>query len=395
MGRRTGSRKLTYLLFLLLFFVVGALVLRRFADPQLRALSLLVQFSNPKSHTFLTQFSNHQVREEDGSALTDQGSLRFRLYVPKDVSTPGGIVLVHGVHHLGIDDPRLQNLARALAAAGVLVMTPEIQDLADYRVTTQSIKTIGLSAVVLSARMKRTVGVIGLSFAGGLALLAVRDDDFAKHIGFVAAIGAHDDMARVSRFFATNTITEPDGREVRLQAHEYGVLVLAYAHLEDFFSAKDVPVAREALRQWLWEDPNAMKTAASLSPAGKAELDELLHHRDLLKGPLLDEIELHRDEMKTVSPHGQLANLSTQVFLLHGAGDTVIPATETEWLAHDVPHQRLSAVLVSPALVHVDMGDKVTLKQKWDLVQFLADLLKATDNLPKEIAIPHLERAGH
>ena len=100
--------------------------------------------------------------------------------------------------------------------------------------------------------------------------------------------------------------------ETPLQAHEYGALVLAYSHLEDFFSPQDVPIAREALRQWLWEQPEALKTAAALSPEGKNELDLLLHHRDQLREPLLREITLHKDEMAAVSPHGHLAQLHTQ-----------------------------------------------------------------------------------
>ncbi len=200
---------------------------------------------------------------------TPHGALRYRLYVPQDVKNPGGVVLLHGVHHLGIEDPRMWNLARALASAGVLVMTPELQDLADYRVTAQTIDVIGDSAVVLSTRMNRTVGVIGLSFAGGLSLLAAEKPAYIQKIGFVLAIGAHDDMGRVARFFAANVIAKPDGPEAPFQAHEYGALVLAYSHLEDFFSPKDIPVAREILRQWLWELPNAEKNSAALSPAGK------------------------------------------------------------------------------------------------------------------------------
>ena len=45
--------------------------------------------------------------------------LRYRLYIPQDVQNPGGVVLLHGVHHLGIEDPRLWKLARALASAGI------------------------------------------------------------------------------------------------------------------------------------------------------------------------------------------------------------------------------------------------------------------------------------
>jgi pimeloyl-ACP methyl ester carboxylesterase len=374
-------------IFIFLFVVLASIgltgaVLLHPVGPHLRSLSLMLRFSNPQAHGMAIHFASHPFTEEDGVAQTPHGPLRYRLYAPQDVKNPGGIVLLHGVHHLGIEDPRMWNLARALAGAGELVMTPELQDLADYRVTARTIDVIGDSAVVLSQRMDRTVGVIGLSFAGGLALLAANRSEFRDKIGYVVAIGAHDDMGRVARFFAANIIVRPDGAETPFQAHEYGVLVLAYSHLEDFFSPKDVPIAREALRQWLWEQPDALKAAAALSPEGQKKIDLLLHHRDQMRGPLLAEITLHKDEMAAVSPHGHLAQLHTSVFLLHGAGDTIIPSSETLWLAKDVPQSELRSALISPALVHVDMGDQVTWQQQWQLVDFMAQVLDATEKLP-------------
>ncbi len=383
MARFTRRQKVFILLFVLVASVgcAGAVLLHP-VGPHLRAISLLLHFSDPQAHGLAASFAHHPFKEEDGSAQTPQGPLRYRLYIPQDVKNPGGIVLLHGIHHLGISDPRMWNLARSLAGAGVLVMTPELQDLADYRVTVRTIDAIGDSAAVLSTRMNKTVGVIGLSFAGGLSLLAANRPGYRDRIGFVVAIGAHDDMGRVARSFAANVITLPNGNDAPFQAHEYGVLVLAYSHLEDFFSPQDVPIAREALRQWLWELPDAMKTASALSPAGQKEFDLLLHHRDLLRDPLLAEIKLHKDEMDAVSPHGHLAQLRTTVFLLHGAGDTIIPASETLWLAKDVPPAELKSALVSPALVHVDMGSTVTWQQQWQLADFMAQVLDAADRLP-------------
>ena len=383
MAKFTRRQKIFIFLFVVFASVgmTGAVLLHP-VGPHLRSLSLMLRFSNPQAHGVATHFASHPFTEEDGVAETPRGPLRYRMYAPLDVKNPGGVVLLHGVHHLGIEDPRMWNLARALAGAGALVMTPELQDLADYRVTARTIDVIGDSAVVLSKRMDRTVGVIGLSFAGGLALLAADRSEFRDKIGYVVAIGAHDDMGRVARFFAANVIARPDGIETPFQAHEYGVLVLAYSHLEDFFSRQDIPIAREALRQWLWEQPDAMKTAAALSPDGQRKLDLLLHHRDQMREPLLAEITRHKDEMAAVSPHGHLAQLHTAVFLLHGAGDTVIPASETLWLAKEVPPSELKFALVSPALVHVDMGGQVTWQQQWQLVDFMAQVLDATEKLP-------------
>ncbi|MCU1257029.1 MAG: hypothetical protein JWM83_3328 [Candidatus Angelobacter sp.] len=383
MTRFTRRQRVLIFLFVLLASVVlTGTVLLHPVGPHLRAMSLLLRFSDSHAQGLTTRFANHPFKEEDGSVITPHGPLRYRTYTPQDVENPGGVVLLHGVHHLGIEDPRMWALARALAGAGVLVMTPELRDLADYRVTARTIDVIGDSAVALSTRTGSRVGVLGLSFAGGLALLAANRKEFGNSIGFVVAIGAHDDMGRVARFFAANVIARPDGIESPFQAHEYGALVLAYSHLEDFFSSSDVPIARAALRQWLWEQPDAMKTAAALSPAGMKALDLLLHHREQMREALLGEITLHKDEMDAVSPHGHLAQLHTAVFLLHGAGDTIIPSSETLWLAKDVPAAELKAALVSPALVHVDMGDKVTWQQQWQLVDFMAQVLDATEKLP-------------
>jgi dienelactone hydrolase len=381
-ARFTRKQKVFIFLFVIVasFGLIGAVLLHP-VGPHLRATSLMLRFSNPKAGGIAASFANHPIKEENGSALTAHGPLRYRLYIPEGVKNPGGVVLLHGVHHLGIEDPRLWNLARAMASAGVLVMTPELQDLADYRVTARTIDVIGDSTIVLSTRTNRSVGLIGLSFAGGLALLAADRKEYAPNVGFVLAIGAHDDMSRVARFFAANVIARPDGTEAALAAHEYGVLVLAYSHLEDFFSPQDVPVARDALRQWLWDQPQALQTATGLSKKGRQKMDELLHHRDLLQEALLKEITLHKAEMDAVSPHEHIADLRMPVFLLHGAGDTVIPASETLWLAKDVPPANVRAVLVSQALVHVDMGSKVTWQEQWQLVDFMSQVLEATERL--------------
>lgn len=381
MARFTRKQKIFIFLFVIVasFGLIGAVLLHPLG-PHLRATSLMLRFADPKAGGIAASFANHPIKEEDGTAQTPHGPLHYRLYIPQDVKNPPGIVLLHGVHHLGIEDPRLWNLARAMAGAGVLIMTPELQDLADYHVTARTIDVIGDSSVVLSTRLHQSVGLIGLSFAGGMALLAADRKDYAPDIGFVVAIGAHDDMERVARFFTTNKIALPNGTESSLTAHEYGVLVLAYSHLEDFFSPQDIPAAREALRQHLWELPTAEKAAAALSPKGQKELDELLHHRDLLRDDFRKEITLHKDEMDMVSPHGHLADLRVPVFLLHGAGDTVIPASETLWLEKDVPPEDLKAVLVSPALVHVNMDAKVTWQEEWELVEFMSQVLSAADN---------------
>jgi pimeloyl-ACP methyl ester carboxylesterase len=376
-------RRNVVMLYLPVALALIALVLGHSSKIHLRAMSVLFRFSDPQSKGFEVRFAQHPFTEQVGTAQAASGQFGYRIYKPNDVSNPAGMVLLHGIHRLGIEEPRLIGFSRALAASGIVVMTPELRDLADYRVTRRTVDQIGIAAVVLSTHLKQArVGVMGLSFAGGLALLAACKPDYADKMGFVVAIGSHDDLGRVSRFFATNTIEKPDGTTAPIPAHEYGALVLAYSHLDGFFSTVDEPAARVALRLWLWErGDEGLKAAQQLSPEGQAEFDRLLHHRDQIRQQLLQEIEAHKDEMAAVSPHGQLQNLKVPALLLHGAGDTVIPASETLWLQQDVPHDELKAVLVSSALIHVNMDEKVSLYEKWALVHFLAQVLDRADRL--------------
>lgn len=375
-------RGVVVLLVVLLLVVIGFLVFHHSINTHLRAMSVLLRFADKDANGFGVRFAQHPFTSEIGSAEVGGSSFRYRIYKPSDVSNPPGMVLLCGVHRLMIDEPRLVNFSRALAGAGIEVMTPELKDLADYHVVPQTIDVIGFSTSVLKERLGASkIGIMGLSFAGGLALLAATRPEYAGNIGFIVTVGSHDDLARVSRFFATNTVEKPDGTVARLQAHEYGALILAYSHMEDFFSERDVPIAREAVRLWLWESPDSMKKADQLSPEGRAELELLLHHREQLGQPLLQSIQKHAEEMRVVSPHGQIEHLNVPVFLLHATGDTVIPPAETLWLAQDVPVKQLRAMLVSPALIHVSMEQSVPFSQKWDLVHFMAKVLDAADGL--------------
>ncbi|MDP9267547.1 MAG: alpha/beta hydrolase, partial [Acidobacteriota bacterium] len=95
-----------------------------------------------------------------------------------------------------------------------------------------------------------------------------------------------------------------------------------------------------------------------------------------LRSALLRSIARHTGEMAAVSPAAQLAGLRVPVYLLHGEGDNVIPAAESEWLAREIPAAQLRATLVSPAISHVEAAGKPTLADQWRLVHFLARVLE-------------------
>ena len=375
-SRKPRSRRVLIVVLLLLLIVPSGYL---WLDPYLDAASLLLRVGEPQRDDWLTRHDTNPITISDTKIQTPRGPVRGRLYVPTGVSNPPAMVVLHGVHHLGIDEPRLVNFSRALSTHGVLVMTPELADIADYHVELSSIDVIGSAARELKSRTgANSVAVLGLSFAGGLALVAAAQPRYEADISVVISIGGYDSLPRVLRFFASNTIPGPNGVAVHMQAHEYGILVVAYAHPEDYFSPEDVPLAREAIRQQLYENANqAQSLAQRLSPSGRARMEELLAHKDDgLSADLLRSLAEHEAEAEAVSPEGKLANLRADVFLAHGEGDNVIPPTELLWLKRDVPGDKLKAALVSPVISHVELGGHPSFADEWRLVHFMKELLR-------------------
>lgn len=386
---------------MVLLGVAAVLALARPGWTYLRAAVILLRVQAPQHPGALANLSANPIDEVLTEVPSPSGPIRARLYIPKeegkikegkikDQPDAPGLVLVHGVHHLGIDEPRLVAFARALSSSGIRVLTPELLALADYHVDRSSVDLIGYSACALSAQLGQKVGVLGLSFAGGLSLLTAADPRYEPCIRFVVSVGAHDDLERVSQFLVSNTIERPDGTTLHMTAHEYGVLILVYSHPEDFFPPADVPAARETLRLLLWERVDeSRKEAELLSPGSRQKMELLYNHQvEPLAGELRQSIARHRAEMAPVSPHGNLTALQVPVLLLHGAADNVIPSSELLWLQRDVPPAALKSALISPAISHVALGGEPSLTDQWKLVHFMAQILELTEDTQPAPTIP-------
>lgn len=372
-----GKRRYLLLLLLpLLIAAVGPTVSDHF-----RAASLLLRIQNPKDSSGLAHYHTYAVTESPADLVTPHAKVRARFYRPVGASHPSAMVVVHGVHHLGVEEPRLMAFSRALAATGIQVFTPELPDIADYHISHDSVDVIGAAAQEFSKQVGHPVGVLGLSFAGGEALLAAADPHYSNNISFVVSIGAHEDMHRVADFFITGKIARPDGTIATLKPHEYGPLVLMYSHLDEFFPRQDLPSATDAMRLLLWEEVEPSRLSArSLSTPSQQMMSHLYDHDSSgVAEPLRKAITKHAGEMAAVSPHGQLGSLHVPVLLLHGAGDDVIPATEMLWLEQDIPSDYLRGALATPLLTHVSVAGEPPLREKIALVNFMSKLIQLAD----------------
>jgi dienelactone hydrolase len=316
------------------------------------------------------------------------GELLARWYAPPAVEHPP-ILLVPGVHASGIDEPRLVGLARDLAAVNHPVLTVRIDDLTRYAITPRSTDMVEDAARWLSSQRPLApdgrIGIIGISFAGGLGTVAAGRPSVRDQVAFVMSFGGHGDLARTLRYLCTGVL--PDG-SIRAP-HDYGVAVILLGMAGRLVPSDQVLPLRDAINTFLdasrlhLEDParseaqfeRAREQAAAL-PEPARTLMELVNARDVsqLGSRLLPHVgDLAADPALSPSRSRPPA---ADVYLLHGADDNVIPAAEAELLAGDLRARGATVhLLETPLITHAAVDRPPQVSEVWDLVRFWGRLL--------------------
>lgn len=316
------------------------------------------------------------------------GQLRARLYMPRG-SFDRAVLLVPGVHAAGIDEPRLVQFARDLAAMEHAALTIEVPGLTRYRIAPQATDIIEDAARWLSHQPDLApdgrIGIMGISFAGGLSIVAAARPSIRERVAFVLSFGGHGDLPRTLRYLLTGV--QPDGST--LPPHDYGVAIILLGVAQRVVPAEQAPALRKAILAFLDASHLAMvdTDAAAKAFAHARALAEALpepaqtvmgyvNDRDVARlGPLLLP---HVGEMGTdpaLSPARAPAP-SAPVYLLHGTGDNVIPPAESRLLAESLRSRGVTVrQLTTPLITHAEVDRDAAASAIWDLVAFWAALL--------------------
>jgi len=312
------------------------------------------------------------------------GAIRARVFRPNGSPTRSAL-LVSGVHPDGIDDPRLMSLAHELAATGVIVVTPEIDDLLHYRLTSRVTDTIEDAAGYLAARPEAfgadRIGMIGVSFSGGLTVVAAGRPSVRDRVAYVLSFGGHGNLPRVLRYLCS-------GEGAPLPPHDYALAVVLHQAADLAVPADQVESLRHAVEAFLAAstvhrtDPekasemfSALRSRAFDMPEPSATLLKHVNDRDVAAlGARLVPYLTQLGQDPALSPDRSPAPVAP-VYLLHGADDNVIPAIESELLAAHFRGKTRVRQLVGGFLTHVDVSGRPGLKDAWDMVVFWKDLL--------------------
>jgi dienelactone hydrolase len=179
------------------------------------------------------------------------GTLRARAYRPARISGHA-IMLVPGVHAAGIDEPRLAGFAHDIAATGHPVLTVELPDLAQYAITPRTTDMIEDAALWMLGTPEfhgpdGRIGMIGISFGGGLSIVAAGRPSIGRRAAFVMAFGGHGDLPRTLRYLCTGV--QADG--VHRPPHDYGLAIVLLGAADRVVPPPEAEPLRDAILAYL------------------------------------------------------------------------------------------------------------------------------------------------
>ena len=357
------------------------------ADDYIRAAEFVIRASGMQGlPRRLADLGMQPVRDERLTVPSRGGDLPARRYHPR-LPSERPILLVPGVHAAGVDEPRLDGFARNLAALGHPVVSVGPPDLARYRITPQTTDMIEdaarwLDAQELGSPRNEAIGMVGISFGGGLSVVAASR---LHNVAWVLSFGGHGDLPRTLRYLCSGV--QPDG--VRRPPHDYGVVIILLGVAELVVPADQVESLRAGILTFLEashvdmvDKPRAAgifdraRTLAATMGEPARTLMTYVNNRDVAHlGPILLPYVSAMGGDPALSP-AKSPPPSAPVYLLHGLDDNVIPAVETTLLAVDLKSRGGRAyALATPLITHAEVDRTPTAKEVWNLVRFWAGLL--------------------
>jgi len=259
--------------------------------------------------------------------------LRARFYWPReDAGDALSLLLSHGAHEDGIDDPRFLAFARALAIRGFAVCTPEFESLQELRLDAKAPDRLAAAAAALDG----PVALVGISFGGTYSLIAAARPELRDRVRCVLTVGSYADLEQLLAAW----MAEASDHFVK------GRRAVLLGNLDRLVPARDRATVERGVRAAI--DGEAYRAPRGLGERGRRVLAAARSEGPLGTGllqPLADEVAALTPRAAPAAP----------VFVLHGAADRIIPPDNADRLA-----ERLRAmgadveVMVTDLFGHTD-----------------------------------------
>ena len=391
--------------------IVVALLLSggAFALPYLDALGFIIRAADigGTPATLASWRTYAFARQPDMWVPTRAGNIPARLYQPEG-RVRRTLLLMPGVHRDGIDESRLVGLAEDLSATGYRVVTVAAPDLQRFKITPEVTDVIEDAVKWTSEqpqfRTDGKIGVVGISFTGGLSVVAAGRASIRDHVAFVMSFGGHGDLARALHYLASGEVLGDLEQAKQSSAvagadhvgvhppHDYGLAVVLLNLADRVVPPEQVAALSKGIDGFLL----ASSLAVTDPPKSVPIFEEMKKYQETLPEPSRTYMQYVNDRavdklgpvllpvIESLKNHPGMARLSAEratpptapIFLLHGVDDSVIPSVETVLLAEHLKGKAEVTGLLSGLITHAEVNRTPGAIEVWRLASFWRQIMK-------------------
>lgn len=271
---------------------------------------------------------------------------------PKKIKLRGTIAVIHGMAPQGMRDERLIHLGRGLAYAGYRTITPQIEGIRRLEIASEQIDEVaqllqwiaGQDDLMVGPRL----GALAPSFSAAILLAAASRDDVRPHMASLCCLGGFANVETILEYLFLEPDVDEYGRMIILKNFIHGSIgeapelvdILEYALHASY---ENRPFSE--VEAYLEEHPEEV---ARLFQKLLTDRAERAYHLERMKA-------YHEDTFQHFHIDRYVEDLEAPVFLLHGAGDRVIPPTESVILYRAMTERGLPArMCLTPFISHGD-----------------------------------------
>jgi hypothetical protein len=387
------ARRRTRMILILIIVVIAIVYV---AAPYARAMSLIVRVAaiGGPAQAVLSLQDSRVEKQPRHEIPTRHGQVPAQLYLPARISEHA-VLVMPGFNSNGIDEPRLAALAADIAASGYPVMALALPDLQRFRLTPAATDVIedAVSWMTQQPRLAPDgrVGIIAVSFSGGLSIVAAGRDRIRDRVKFIVSLGGHGDMRRVMRYLATGIAPKVEGLENHAP-HDYGVAVILNSladrgvvpieqavplqnAIDTYLRASQATVISDEAAAPIFAKAREM---AGTLPEPSRTYMQYVNDRDVKKlgAVLLQHLDQSGVDDPALSP--ELAPPpAAATFLLHGNDDNIIPPAESVLLSNYLRSKDVhTKVLLSGLITHASVNPNATAMDALKLLNFWASVIK-------------------
>jgi pimeloyl-ACP methyl ester carboxylesterase len=291
-----------------------------------------------------------------------QGALRLCVYAPAAQVPEGTLLVAHGLHPAGPDDPRLDRFLRILAHAGFLVVAPALPDYLRLRCDTRVALDFAQAFDALRALPECPAslpGVLSISFGSYPALRLLADSVRGQQLSGGVVFGGYGDPVRTLRY----TLGE---RGADMPPPDPLSMPAVAINLVDELELA-APVTEPVVAAWLelarrtWGKPELKQPVAHAPIAHTLARNLTADQRTLfLRGCGLTTdahgywlaVLARSRRLPGIDARPELHALRRPLYLMHGRDDDVIPSSELDTLAAACPPSFLGARFLTGLYSH-------------------------------------------